>query len=158
MFFSMRVAMCFANFIAPKHVVSCLFDINLYVTYCKLSLRTTSLFVLWMPSLRSQRWSTSHDVAMGQTVQSWAGVIWSPAGRTMMWRPLLLCHVGWHPFVLVQILFSHVLSIDAKCKSLPMSRADMELSYYLGTPQRFLLGDSPLIKTMCCQITMCCQM
>ena len=59
------------------------------------------LFVLWMLSLGSQRWSTRHDVAMGQTVQSWVGVIWSPAGRTMMWRPLLLCHVGWHPFVLV---------------------------------------------------------
>ena len=42
----MRVAMCFAKFVAPKHVVSCLFDINLYVTYSKLSLRTNSVCIV----------------------------------------------------------------------------------------------------------------
>lgn len=70
MFFSMRVAMCFANFIAPKHVVSCLFDINLYVTYCKLSLRTTSVCIVNTFPRIAALVHTRHDVAMGQTVQS----------------------------------------------------------------------------------------
>ena len=132
MFFSMRVAMCFANFIAPKHVVSCLFDINLYVTYCKLSLRTTSVCIVnafpqiaalvQLQKVWRGRGSNCTKLSRGYLEPCWSDDdVKTPAAMPRGLTSVCACTDPVLPCALN--------SMDAKCKSLPMSRADRELSY-----------------------------